>query len=121
MGVILTALDGRFKVVVLLDGGFFEGNPLPGMDGADFAPRLKAPVLMIGGKYDLVFLARMRCFGCSEHQQPTKRLSISIPHMYRSSGLTWCERWSPGSTNIWAGSTELHALKTYFCFFVSAR
>ena len=65
-GVILTALDDRFKAVVLLDGGFFEGKPLPGMDGVDFAPRLKAPVLMISGKYDWVLLgkdAMFRMFG----------------------------------------------------------
>jgi dienelactone hydrolase len=53
-GVIFTSVEDRFKVVVFLDGGFTDERPLPGTDQADFAPRLKAPVLMIGGRYDFV-------------------------------------------------------------------
>jgi len=68
--------EDRLKAVVFLDGGFFVEKMLPGTDQADFAPRLKAPALMISGKYDWIFLARMRCFACSEHRQPTKRLSL---------------------------------------------
>ncbi len=65
-GVVFTALETRFRAVIFLDGGFFEGNPLPGIDQADFAPRLKAPVIMIGGKYDWFQLGRdsmLRMFG----------------------------------------------------------
>jgi formylglycine-generating enzyme required for sulfatase activity/dienelactone hydrolase len=54
LGVILTAVEDRLKAVVLLDGGFFDEKVLPGTDQADFAPRIKAPALMIGGKYDWV-------------------------------------------------------------------
>jgi eukaryotic-like serine/threonine-protein kinase len=54
-GVIFTALEGRFKAVIFLDGGFSDERPFPGTDQIDFAPRLKAPVLMISGKYDWVF------------------------------------------------------------------
>jgi len=58
LGVIFTALEDRFKAVVILDGGFFGEKLLPGTDQADFAPRLKAPVLMISGKYDWIFLGK---------------------------------------------------------------
>jgi pimeloyl-ACP methyl ester carboxylesterase len=55
-GVILATLEDRIKAVVLLDGGFFETeHPVAGMDQADFAPRLKRPVLMVNGRYDWTF------------------------------------------------------------------
>jgi hypothetical protein len=73
LGVILTAVEDRFKTVVFLDGGFFNENMLPGTDQADFAPRLKAPTLMIGGKYDWVFLGKDPLFRLLGSPQPTKR------------------------------------------------
>jgi dienelactone hydrolase len=55
-GVILATIEERFKAVVLLDGGFFRyNNPPPGLDGVDFAVRLKKPVLMVNGRYDWTF------------------------------------------------------------------
>jgi dienelactone hydrolase/predicted Ser/Thr protein kinase len=48
-------LQDRLKAVILLDGGFFLDTPPPGGDQADFAPRLKKPVLMVNGRYDYVF------------------------------------------------------------------
>ena len=55
-GVIYTALlQDKLKAVVFLDGGFFL-NPQPtGADQADFAPRMKKPVLMVNGRYDFTF------------------------------------------------------------------
>jgi eukaryotic-like serine/threonine-protein kinase len=54
-GVIITALEDRFRAVVFLDGGFFLGPAPTGRDQADFAPRLKKPLLMVNGKYDFTF------------------------------------------------------------------
>jgi hypothetical protein len=55
-GVIYTTLlQDRLKTAVLLDGGFFLEPPPPGGDQADFAPRMKKPVLMVNGRYDYVF------------------------------------------------------------------
>ena len=55
-GVIhATLLQDRLKTVVLLDGGFFMETPSSGRDQADFAPRLKLPVLMVNGRYDYTF------------------------------------------------------------------
>jgi predicted esterase len=54
-GVIFTALEDRFKTVVLLDGGFFLLPTLPAEDQVNFAPRLKKPVLMINGRNDFTF------------------------------------------------------------------
>jgi serine/threonine protein kinase len=55
-GVIYATLaQDRLKTVVLLDGGFFLGPPPAGGDQADYAPRLKVPVLMVNGRYDFSF------------------------------------------------------------------
>lgn len=55
-GVIYTTLlQNRLKTDLLLDGGFFLGAHYPGRDQADFAPRLKIPVLMLNGRYDFSF------------------------------------------------------------------
>ena len=55
-GVILsTLLQDRLKTSIFLDGGYFLFPPTPGNDQADFAPRLKLPVLMVNGRYDYSF------------------------------------------------------------------
>jgi serine/threonine protein kinase/dienelactone hydrolase len=55
-GVIVSALmQDRLKTAILLDGGFFLDDAPPGGDQADFAPRIKRPVLMVNGRYDFTF------------------------------------------------------------------
>ena len=55
-GVILsTLLQNRLRTAIFLDGGYFLVNPPPGVDQADFAPRMKKPVLMVNGRYDYTF------------------------------------------------------------------
>jgi pimeloyl-ACP methyl ester carboxylesterase len=55
-GVIYATLaQDRLRAVLLLDGGFFLGNPRAGVDQVDFAPRLTRPVLMVNGRYDFTF------------------------------------------------------------------
>ncbi len=56
--VFFAAMEDRLKAVVMLDGGFYNEKPLPGADAVDFAPRLKAPTLLICGKFDFVFLGK---------------------------------------------------------------
>ena len=80
LGVIFTAIEDRFKAVVFLDGGFFAEKLLPGTDQADFAPRLKAPVLMISGKYDWVFMGKdplMKLFGAPAADKQTVLLDTA--------------------------------------------
>jgi formylglycine-generating enzyme required for sulfatase activity/dienelactone hydrolase/predicted Ser/Thr protein kinase len=52
MGGLLPALDERIKVVALVGGGFEYGSALPEVNPINFAPRIKAPVLMVNGRYD---------------------------------------------------------------------
>ena len=55
-GVINAALlQDKLKTAILLDGGYFLDPPTAGADQADFAPRIKIPMLMINGRYDYVF------------------------------------------------------------------
>jgi serine/threonine protein kinase/dienelactone hydrolase len=53
--IVSTLLQDRLKTAVFLDGGYFLQTPPPGGDQADFAPRLKIPVLMVNGRYDFTF------------------------------------------------------------------
>jgi formylglycine-generating enzyme required for sulfatase activity/predicted Ser/Thr protein kinase len=48
-------LQDRLKTLLLLDGGYFLDPPPAGGDQADFAPRVKIPVLMVNGRYDFTF------------------------------------------------------------------
>jgi eukaryotic-like serine/threonine-protein kinase len=50
-GVILSALEPRFKVSVLQASGLW-GQPPPEIDPSNFAPRVRVPTLMVNGKYD---------------------------------------------------------------------
>jgi formylglycine-generating enzyme required for sulfatase activity/dienelactone hydrolase len=54
-GLILAALDERLKVCVFLDGGVYLRQTLAEADQLNFAPRLKAPTLMVNGRHDFTF------------------------------------------------------------------
>ena len=58
VGVVLAGVEERFKSVIFLDGGFYQEKQLPGANQADFAPRIKAPTLLISGKFDWIFLGK---------------------------------------------------------------
>jgi serine/threonine protein kinase/dienelactone hydrolase len=58
LGVNFAAVEDRIKAVVMLDGGMYNSTALPGTDQADFAPRLKAPALLIAGKFDWIYLGK---------------------------------------------------------------
>jgi predicted Ser/Thr protein kinase len=55
MGPIMTSLEKRFKVAVFAAGGCDPDAVLPEADPMNFAPHVKIPVLLINGRYDLVF------------------------------------------------------------------
>ena len=53
--IYATLAQTRLRTAVFLDGGFFLDAPTPGGDAADFVPRMKKPVLMVNGRYDMTF------------------------------------------------------------------
>lgn len=63
VGVILAGVEERLRTVIFLDGGFYYEKQLPGAAQADFAPRIKAPTLLIGGKFDWVFYGKDALLG----------------------------------------------------------
>ncbi len=84
-GVILVAVEPRFKTAVLLDGGMFQDkSPIAGLDQVDFAPRLTQPVLMVNGQYDATFpyrSAQLPLFHLLGTPQADKRQVIfDTPH-----------------------------------------
>lgn len=58
LGVIFNGVEGRFRTVIFLDGGFYYEKQLPGANQADFAPHIHAPVLMVSGRFDWIFLGK---------------------------------------------------------------
>jgi dipeptidyl aminopeptidase/acylaminoacyl peptidase len=54
-GIRLVAVDQRFKAAVLSSGGLAWGRQLaPETDPANFAPRVRIPVLMLNGRNDFM-------------------------------------------------------------------
>jgi eukaryotic-like serine/threonine-protein kinase len=55
MGALLPAIEDRLKALVLIAPGFYLQHRLPEVDQLNFAPRVKAPVLMLNGRFDFIF------------------------------------------------------------------
>ncbi|MDA2925766.1 protein kinase [Acidobacteria bacterium AH-259-G07] len=55
LGSIVLALEDRFKVGVLLDGGFPYLRARPEVSEINFAPHVDVPVLMLNGAHDAIF------------------------------------------------------------------
>jgi eukaryotic-like serine/threonine-protein kinase len=52
---VLTAVEDRIKVDILVSGGLEFQDTLPEVEPANFAPRVRQPVLMVNGRYDYIF------------------------------------------------------------------
>ncbi len=55
MGALIPAVEDRLKLCVLIRGGLPTFNQLPEVDEINFVTHVKIPVLMLNGKYDVVF------------------------------------------------------------------
>lgn len=55
MGALLPAVEDRLKALILISPGFFLNKRLPETDQINFAPRVKAPTLMLNGRFDFIF------------------------------------------------------------------
>jgi eukaryotic-like serine/threonine-protein kinase len=55
LGALLPALETRFKALVLVSAGLLLQKPFPEADPLNFAPQVKAPVLMLNGRFDYMF------------------------------------------------------------------
>jgi serine/threonine protein kinase/formylglycine-generating enzyme required for sulfatase activity/cephalosporin-C deacetylase-like acetyl esterase len=52
MGMIMTALEPRFKANLFVVGGFYLQKTLPEVDQINFVSRVKIPTLMLNGRHD---------------------------------------------------------------------
>ena len=52
MGPVVSALEPRLKVNVLIAGGLPGSRQMPEVNPFNFAPRVTAPTLMVNGRYD---------------------------------------------------------------------
>jgi cephalosporin-C deacetylase-like acetyl esterase len=57
LGVLLLAQEPRIRAAVLAAGGLSPEAKPPEIDEINFAPRVRVPVLMLNGRYDLFYLA----------------------------------------------------------------
>ncbi len=72
MGPVNLAVEPRLRAAVLVSGGFGFEKTRPEVEGINFAPRVKQPVLMINGRYD-------HFFPTESSQEPMFRLLGSLP------------------------------------------
>jgi cephalosporin-C deacetylase-like acetyl esterase len=59
MGALLPAVETRFKALILINPGFWLQQQLPEVDQINFAPHVKAPVLMLNGRFDFLWPPRI--------------------------------------------------------------
>ena len=52
---VMLAVESRFKAAILAAGGLLNSRALPEADQINFVPRVKVPVLMVNGRYDVFF------------------------------------------------------------------
>ena len=48
-------MEDRLKAMILICPGFYLQKRFPEVDQLNFAPRVKAPVLMLNGRFDFIF------------------------------------------------------------------
>jgi len=79
IGPIMTALESRFKASILLGGGVGETPQPPDIEPINFAPRVRAPTLMVAGREDFarpVETLQRPVFNLLGPQPDQKRLAL---------------------------------------------
>lgn len=76
---VLTAVEDRIKVDVLVAGGLEFADTLPEAEPINFAPRFRKPVLMVNGRFDYIFppdLSQKPLFRLFGAQEKDKRYVV---------------------------------------------
>ncbi len=100
LGAVIPALEERIKASVLLGGGF-QGQGRPEADPINYVTRVKAPTLMVNGKYDAIrsetsIKAMFDLLGTSPEQKQLKLYDTDhIPprNEYIRDTLAWLDRY----------------------------
>jgi serine/threonine protein kinase/dienelactone hydrolase len=101
MGPVMIAVEERFKTGILLLGGICACERHPTSDPANFAPRVKIPVLMINAREDSAFpyeTAQKPLFDLLGTPEPDKKHLLfpgghSIPWEYRKQYYSEIVKW----------------------------
>jgi hypothetical protein len=112
---IMLAIEPRFKAAVLQDGGFPVAPALPELNGVNYAPRVRIPVLMISGRYDYFFplevsqKAHAQPPWCARSRQAARatggvarRESFPAGRYARDPGLVRQVSWAPAAVSFMA-------------------
>ena len=101
MAPIYVAAEPRFKAAVLIVGGFYLQHSLPEVDGFNFAPRVRVPVLQLNGRYDFfnpIDTSQLPMFNLFQSRDGQKRRvvydtghNIPRPELIKES-LDWLEK-----------------------------
>jgi eukaryotic-like serine/threonine-protein kinase len=102
LGGIFPAVEKRIKIWILMSPGFFYQTPSPEVDQINFAPRVKAPILMLNARYDSIFPPvtsqepMYRLLGTPQEQK--RRVIYDTGHNLPRSGLIketldWLDRY----------------------------
>jgi tRNA A-37 threonylcarbamoyl transferase component Bud32/dienelactone hydrolase len=99
LGAIIPAVEERLRASVLLAGGF-QGKPRPEADPINYVTRVRAPTLMLNGRYDTIFLPETSqkpmfdMLGTPDKQQvldDTDHIPTTI--VYIRETLAWLDRY----------------------------
>jgi dienelactone hydrolase/predicted Ser/Thr protein kinase len=99
LGAIIPAVEERLRASVLLAGGF-QGKPRPEADPINYVTRVRAPTLMLNGRYDTIFLPETSqkpmfdMLGTPDKQHvldDTDHVPTTI--VYIRETLAWLDRW----------------------------
>lgn len=102
-GVLMNAVEPRFRAAILAWGGIPTRRAPNGVDGLDFAPRVKLPVLMLSGRNDFHYpyttsgLPLFRLLGTSEADKRMALYDVGhiasfSPEMVKEA-LDWLDRY----------------------------
>ncbi len=101
-GLILLAQEPRIRAAVLAAGGLSPEKKPAEIDEINFAPRVRVPVLMLNGRYDLFYPAEtlqaplFRLLGAPEKEKRYKRFDIGhlpFQQLEMKETLDWFDRY----------------------------
>ena len=102
LGLLSLPLEPRIRAAALAEGGFSADRRPPEVDGINFAPRFRIPVLMLNGRYDFVApletcqIPMFRLLGTSEKDKRHVLFNTGHagpPQQYIKETLDWFDRY----------------------------
>jgi hypothetical protein len=88
MTCVMVAMEDRLRAGLLIAAGFHLQKCLPEADEFNFAPRVKVPVLMLNGRYDIFSRDRSpRSRSSHDHAVGNRDSASALPFMIRAKSV----------------------------------